>query len=148
MRKRGAHHRRRHFQTATFGLHSVIDYTLFTLTYPMKRIFLSGLLLLAILLPLSGQIGNSKAAFVQIKRSKVILGLSGNEELDNALRTAVDSFWTYARLDGELPLKEAYAKAQKDDRLVVLAIDKRVSEISISRPGIGANGMPDYAKSN
>ena len=96
------------------------------------RILLSGLLALLTLTSVSGQLANTKKAFAEVKRSKIIVGTSGNEAMDQALRVAIDSFWTYARIAEELPYEEALKKANKDDSYMVLYLDNMRSETRLS----------------
>lgn len=56
----------------------------------------------------------------RVRESKTILGLSGDEAIDEALRTAVDRFYTLSEVVEALPAKEALAKASADPGLTVL----------------------------
>ncbi|CAH1001495.1 hypothetical protein LEM8419_02398 [Neolewinella maritima] len=104
------------------------------------RVILTGLMALFMLFPLMGQMANTKKAFAEVKRSKIILGLSGNEAVDNTLRTAVDSFFRFARVVEELPYKDALAKAHKDDRMMVLYLDQLRSETTLASNSLNGSG--------
>ncbi|MGB3798527.1 MAG: hypothetical protein WA952_01860, partial [Lewinella sp.] len=96
----------------------------------MTRTLLTGLLVL-LLLPLTAQMANTKKAITEIRRSKIILGVTGDEQIDQRLRTAVDSFWRVGRITDEMPCEEALEVANKDDRTMVLYFDNMKSETSM-----------------
>ncbi|WP_157975933.1 hypothetical protein [Lewinella sp. IMCC34191] len=106
----------------------------------MTRTCLTGLLVL-LLLPLTAQLANSKKAITEIRRSKIILGLTGDEQIDQALRTAVDTFWRVGRLSGEMPYEEALEVANKDDGTMVLYFDNMTSETSMLQNQFGQSGL-------
>ena len=107
----------------------------------LTRILLTALLAL-FLIPLSGQMANTKKAVTEIRSSKIILGLSGDEDIDQALRTAVDSFWRVGRVVGEMPVKEALEKANRDDRTMVLYLDKMSSQVNLANTTFDSRGVP------
>ncbi|MCP4177184.1 MAG: hypothetical protein GY756_05395 [bacterium] len=58
----------------------------------------------------------------KIKNGKMIIGLTENESLNEALKTAVENFWNYNEVVEYLPKKEALKKARNNDNLFVLSI--------------------------
>lgn len=58
-----------------------------------------------------------------LKSSKVIIGLSGNEALDNDLKSIIKNTWKLSEISESLPLKEAREKAKGDDNTFVLHIN-------------------------
>ena len=58
-----------------------------------------------------------------LKNSQVIIGLSGNKELDKNFKEIVEKHWDLCPITEELPLKTARNKAKKNDNLFVIYID-------------------------
>ncbi|WP_104418795.1 hypothetical protein [Neolewinella xylanilytica] len=92
--------------------------------------------------PLTGQLANTKAAITEIRRSKIILGLTGDEHIDRTLRIAVDSFWRVGRLTEEMPYEEALQAANDDDRTMVLYVDNMKSETRLMQNQFDNGGVP------
>ena len=84
---------------------------------------------------------NTKKAVTEIRRSKIILGLSGDEHIDQALRTAVDTFWRVGRVTEEMPYEEALEIANKDDRTMVLYFDQFKSETRMAQTRFDGRGV-------
>lgn len=55
-----------------------------------------------------------------VQKSEVIIGLTGELELDNNLREMVEKFWTICPISEALPLKEARQKAKANENLYVI----------------------------
>jgi len=62
-----------------------------------------------------------------LKESKVIIGLSGNEDLNKSLKELIPKYWTLCPIDGALPYKEALEKAKEDDNTYVIFVSSIVS---------------------
>lgn len=58
-----------------------------------------------------------------LKKSNIIIGLSGNQTLDNDLKSIIKSTWKLSEISESLPLKEAREKAKGDDNTFVLYLD-------------------------
>jgi len=72
----------------------------------------------------------------KIKGSKLIVGLTGNEELNKSLKEAVENHWGFNKVVEYLPKKEAYAKAKGDDNLVVLSLGSTKSQSLSHETGV------------
>ncbi|WP_405385080.1 hypothetical protein [Maribacter sp. LLG6340-A2] len=55
-----------------------------------------------------------------VQQSEVIIGLTGDLELDKNLEEMVKKFWTICPISEILPLKEARKKAKENDKLYVI----------------------------
>lgn len=64
----------------------------------------------------------------KIKSSQVIIGLTDNEEVNEAFRKAVKNFWTLTEIAEELPSEEAIKKVKKDGSVTVLMLGVDVSQ--------------------
>jgi len=62
-----------------------------------------------------------------LKSSKVIIGLTGNQNLNTALKELITAHWNISEIEGAAPLKEALGKAQKNPELYVLYIGSATS---------------------
>ncbi|WP_419213407.1 hypothetical protein ACNR9Q_04445 [Maribacter sp. X9] len=62
-----------------------------------------------------------------LKNSEVIIGLSGDEGLDQDLRDILNQFWTISPISEELPISEARKKAKESDNIYVIYIDSYTS---------------------
>jgi len=98
------------------------------------------LLLLCTSSPVFSQTANSKKAISKLRGAKLIVGLTGNLEVDQALQTAVDSFWNPRMLAEPMPRDEAGDKAKGNDRLAVLTTGEfRVrSRIPLASSGVNS----------
>jgi len=57
-----------------------------------------------------------------LKSSKVIIGLTGNQNLNTALKELITAHWNISEIEGAAPLKEALGKAQKNPELYLLPV--------------------------
>lgn len=77
-----------------------------------------------------------------LKESEIIIGLSGNEEIDKNLKNVVEKFWNICPITKELPLEEAKEKAKKSDNIYVIYLDSYSSRSF--KKYIGSTGNTDY----
>ena len=68
-----------------------------------------------------------------LKNSQVIIGLSGNKELDKNFKEIVEKYWDLCPITEELPLKAARNKAKKNDNLFVIYTGSIRSELRFYR---------------
>jgi len=81
-----------------------------------------------------------------LKESKVIIGLSDNDELNGELKKMVNNHWTLCQIDSSLPFKEAQEKAKQDDNLYVIYVSTMTSRSlkhQAAGTGVGAD-MSNY----
>ncbi|NQY29861.1 MAG: hypothetical protein HRT69_10355 [Flavobacteriaceae bacterium] len=62
-----------------------------------------------------------------LKESKIIIGLSHNENLNINLTKMVNQYWNLCQIDGALPYKEAIQKAKNDDNTFVIFVSTMTS---------------------
>jgi len=62
-----------------------------------------------------------------LTNSQLIIGLSGNKELDKNFKEIVEKYWDLCPVIEELPLKTARNKAKENDNLFVIYIDSYTS---------------------
>jgi len=55
-----------------------------------------------------------------LKSSKVIIGLTGNQDLDNDMQEMIKGIWNICEIDSAIPLKQALSKASQNKDLFVL----------------------------
>lgn len=113
----------------------------------MKKLFTS-LLLFAILIYANyatAQIVSLEEVH-KIKNSKMIVGLTKDADLNQALKTAVENFWNFSEVVEYLPIDEAYKKVKNTPNLVVLSIGTTKSN-SLSH-GKGMNRYKFVSKGN
>lgn len=78
-----------------------------------------------------------------IKNSKVIVGLSGNDELDEILRRVITKYWSFSEVIAFENAETATKKAKLDDNLMVLKLGKKVG-YSPSHSTPGSNNKYKY----
>lgn len=64
----------------------------------------------------------------KIKASKVILAMTDDEAVNEALRKAIASFWTLTEIAEELPTAEAIKKIKEDGSVTVIMLGKDISK--------------------
>lgn len=83
--------------------------------------------LLAIII-LFASVGSINAQLIKltdvkaVEKTKLIVGLSGNQAQDDALKKALKDFWTLSEIGESMPTKEAKTKAKANDKLFVISV--------------------------
>ncbi len=95
----------------------------------MKQLALIAFTLFISVFSVSSQFLNLADA-KKIKSSKVIMGLTDNEEVNTIFRAALASHWSITKIDEELPLKEAILKIKKDGSVTVIMLGVDVTKKS------------------
>jgi len=57
-----------------------------------------------------------------IKNSKIVVGLTGNKDLDDAMIAAVNEFWKISEIGEPMPVEEAISKTKEDNSITVIKI--------------------------
>lgn len=63
----------------------------------------------------------------EVSGGTLVVGLSGNDTIDDYLKEAIDRYWNFKEISDYLPLEEAEKMAKKDKRLFVLHLGRGAS---------------------
>lgn len=96
----------------------------------MKHLILTVTALLTFMIT-SAQI-ISQSDVQTIKNAKIIVGLTGDTEIDGYFKQAIKDAWTFTEITEYLPIDEALKKAKKSDEYVVFFI-QNIKKTSVSK---------------
>jgi hypothetical protein len=74
----------------------------------------------------------------KVKASKLIVALTGDEQINEALKSVVPKYWTFSEVVGFEDAESANKKAKEDDNLYVLSIGTKSSR-SLTHSTAGSN---------
>lgn len=63
----------------------------------------------------------------QLKKSKAIIGLVEDENLNTHLRESIKDYWSFCEITEEMPFKDALKKAKENDNLYVISVQSMTS---------------------